>query len=188
MLRWGGRCFGAQSPRDQGPIGRLSRAGGMGPHGCEGEGLAGMVSIKVKRLAGAEDLPLPQYQTEGASGLDLRAAVPEPVCVEPGRIALIPTGFCLSIPPGFEGQVRPRSGLALKHGVCLLNSPGTIDSDYRGEVQVILANLGGRTFEVKRGDRIAQLVVARVVKARLEAVAELDETQRGAGGFGHTGV
>ena len=147
-----------------------------------------MVSIKMKRLACAENLPLPHYQSDGASGMDIRAAVGETTSIQPGQIALIPTGICLSIPPGFEGQLRPRSGLALRHGICLLNSPGTVDSDYRGEVQVILANLGTETFEVKRGDRIAQLVVAQVVRARLEPVRELDETQRGAGGFGHTGV
>ena len=145
------------------------------------------VSVKIKRLPNAENLPLPQYETDGASGLDLRAAVVGKRVIERGRIALIPTGICLSIPSGFEGQIRPRSGLALKHGICLLNSPGTIDSDYRGEIGVILANLGSQPFVVKRGDRIAQLVIARVAKAQLDLVEELDETERGAGGFGHTG-
>jgi len=147
-----------------------------------------MVQVKVKRLACAEGLPLPQYQTEGSSAMDLRAAVEKTTRIEPGQISLIPTGICLSIPPGFEGQVRPRSGLALNHGICLLNSPGTIDSDYRGEVQLILANLGKRSFEIRRGDRVAQLVIARVARARLEEVEELGPTQRGSGGFGHTGI
>ena len=146
------------------------------------------VSVKVKRLSNAENLPLPQYETDGASGLDLRAAVVGKRVIKPGQIALIPTGICLSIPSGFEGQIRPRSGLALKHGICLLNSPGTIDSDYRGEVGIILANLGSQPFVVKRGDRIAQLVIAQVAKAHLDLVEELDETERGTGGFGHTGA
>lgn len=132
-----------------------------------------------------EPLPLPTYATEGAAGLDLRADVP--VRLLPGERALVPTGLALAIPPGFEGQVRPRSGLALRDGVTCLNSPGTIDSDYRGEVGVILANLGQKPVELKRGDRIAQLVVAPVARAELAEVPELPPTSRGAGGFGHTG-
>lgn len=132
-----------------------------------------------------EPLPLPSYATEGSAGLDLRTDVP--VRLLPGERALVPTGIAVAIPPGCEGQVRPRSGLALREGVTCLNSPGTIDSDYRGEVGVILANLGQKPVELKRGDRIAQLVVARVERAELTEVPELPATSRGGGGFGHTG-
>ncbi len=142
--------------------------------------------ILVSLLRGGDEL-LPAYQTEGAAGMDLKAAVDAEVVIPPMGRALIPTGVAISLPPGVEGQVRPRSGLAIRHGVTCLNSPGTIDSDYRGEVQVILANLGEEPFRVRRGDRIAQVVFSRVLSAGLTVVAELDGTARGAGGFGHTG-
>ena len=147
-------------------------------------------ALAVVRLPHAQGLALPSYETAGAAGMDLRAAVPDdrPLVILPGRRALVPTGLILEIPDGLEGQVRPRSGLAFKHGITCLNTPGTIDSDYRGEVKVILANLGDEYFEVKRGDRIAQLVPAQVQRAVLAEVDELDETRRGSGGFGSTGV
>lgn len=144
-----------------------------------------MIAIQLQRLAHGEGLPLPSYATGGAAGLDVVAA--EDVTLAPGQRHAVATGFAIAIPAGFEVQVRPRSGLALKHGVTCLNTPGTIDEDYRGEVKVILANLGGEPFEVRRGERIAQLVPAPVVKARFDEVAELSETGRGAGGFGSTG-
>lgn len=145
--------------------------------------------LRVLRLRPDQDadLPLPRPATAGAAGLDLPAAVTAPLVLVPGARALVPTGFAVALPPGCEGQVRPRSGLALRHGVTLLNSPGTIDEDYRGEVQVILVNLGQAPFTVERGMRIAQLVIGRVVAATVEEVADLDETARSAGGFGHTG-
>ena len=143
--------------------------------------------IEVLRLPHAEGLPLPAYATAGAAGMDLLAAVTAPVAIPPGGRALIPTGLRMALPPGHELQVRPRSGLALKHGITCLNTPGTIDSDYRGEVKVILANLGSEPFDIVRGERIAQLVPAAVQLARFEEVASLDETGRGAGGFGSTG-
>jgi dUTP pyrophosphatase len=143
--------------------------------------------LRVSRTPAAADLPLPEYATAGAAGLDLRAAVPEPVVVPPGGRVLVPTGLRLALPPGTEGQVRPRSGLALRHGIVLPNAPGTIDCDYRGEVQVILWNTGAEPFVVARGDRIAQLVVAPVVRVDVVEVA-LDETSRGSGGFGSTGA
>jgi len=142
--------------------------------------------LRVSRTAGAEDLPLPSYATVGAAGLDLRAAVPSRLVVAPGERALVPTGLRVAVPAGYEAQVRPRSGLALRHGIVLPNSPGTIDSDYRGEVQVILWNTGAEPFAIARGDRIAQLVVAPVARVELEECA-LDDTPRGAGGFGSTG-
>lgn len=145
------------------------------------------IEVRVRRLPGAEDLPLPRYMTSQAAGMDLVAAVTEPVVLAPGQRALIPTGLSLELPAGVEAQVRPRSGLALRHGITCLNSPGTIDSDYRGEVGVILINHGQEEFTVRRGDRVAQLVLARVLQAELVVVAELGETGRGAGGFGHTG-
>jgi dUTP pyrophosphatase len=143
--------------------------------------------IEVMRISPArgEPLPLPSHATGGAAGLDLRADAA--VSLAPGERALVPTGLVVAIPPGFEGQVRPRSGLALREGVTCLNSPGTIDSDYRGEVAVILANLGQRTVAIQRGDRIAQLVIARVESAEMHERASLAPTGRGAGGFGHTG-
>ena len=148
------------------------------------------VVVRVKLLPNGEGLALPAYETAGSAGMDLRAAVGEeaPVTLPPGGRALIPTGLALALPPGHEAQVRPRSGLALKFGVTCLNSPGTIDADYRGEVGVILANLGSEPFVVRRGERIAQLVIAPVIQARLEEAADLDDTPRGVGGFGSTGA
>jgi dUTP pyrophosphatase len=143
------------------------------------------VSVAVKRLDHGADLPLPAYATAGAAGMDVVAA--EAVTLAPGGRHAVATGLALAIPPGFEVQVRPRSGLALKHGVTVPNTPGTIDSDYRGELKVILINHGAAPFEVRRGDRIAQLVLAPVVQAAWLEVSELDETARGAGGFGSTG-
>ena len=144
-----------------------------------------MIQIELKRLPHGEGLPLPAYVTEGAAGMDVVAA--EALTLAPGDRAAVATGFAIAIPSGYEVQVRPRSGLALKHGVTCLNTPGTIDSDYRGEVKVILANLGRDPFPIARGDRIAQLVPAAVLHATLHEVATLDETARGAGGFGSTG-
>lgn len=143
------------------------------------------ISIQLKRLDHGRDLPLPAYATEHAAGMDVVAA--EEVTLAPGARHAVATGFAIAIPVGYEVQVRPRSGLALKNGITCLNTPGTIDADYRGEVKVILANLGNEPFEVKRGERIAQLVPAAVQQARFAEVAELDETARGAGGFGSTG-
>lgn len=143
--------------------------------------------VRVRRLPGAEDLPLPAYETAGAAGLDLRAAVAAPLELAPGDRTLVPTGLQLELPPGVEGQVRPRSGLALRHGVVLPNAPGTIDPDYRGELKVILWNAGDAVFRIERGDRIAQLVVTRFERVALEEVTRLDDTERGAGGFGSTG-
>jgi dUTP pyrophosphatase len=145
------------------------------------------VPVRVVRLPGAEDLPLPHYATDGAAGADLAAAVDGELVIEPGARTLVPTGLAIELPPGFEAQVRPRSGLALHHGVVLPNAPGTIDCDYRGELSVILWNAGPEPFTVKRGDRVAQLVVAPVTRARWEPAAALGATPRGAGGFGHTG-
>ena len=146
------------------------------------------VSIKIKRKSGCEDLPLPQYVTEGSSGLDLYADVDGQVVLEPGQIKLVSAGIYVSIPKGYEAQVRPRSGLALKHGIGIVNSPGTIDSDYRGLVGIILINLGPAPFVIKRKDRIAQMVIQKVTRARLDVVEELDETVRSAGGFGSSGI
>ena len=145
--------------------------------------------LAIQRLAHGEGLPLPAYETAGAAGMDLRAAVAEaePLTLRPGGRAMVPTGFCIGVPEGFEAQVRPRSGLAAKAGITCLNSPGTIDSDYRGEVKVILANLGEEDFIVRRGDRIAQMVIAPVIQGAWQEVDSLDETARGAGGFGSTG-
>jgi dUTP pyrophosphatase len=148
-----------------------------------------MTTVRIERLPHAEGLALPAYETRGSAGMDLRAAVPEnmPVILSPGARALVPTGLKIALEPGFEAQVRPRSGLALKHGLTCLNSPGTIDSDYRGEVGVILINHGQEPFVIRRGERIAQLVVARHEQAAMVEVETLDETARGAGGFGSTG-
>jgi dUTP pyrophosphatase len=147
------------------------------------------VVVEVKRLPHAEGLALPAYQTEHAAGLDLLAAVAEhaPLTLASGERALVPTGLAIALPAGFEGQVRPRSGLALKHGVTVLNAPGTIDADYRGEVSVILINHGAEPFVIRRGERIAQLVVAQVRQAKLSLVVALHETTRNTGGFGSTG-
>jgi dUTP pyrophosphatase len=145
--------------------------------------------IPVVQLAHAEGLPLPAYETNGAAGMDLRAAVAEdaPLVLKPGARFMVPTGLAFAVPLGFEAQVRPRSGLAAKNGVTCLNTPGTIDSDYRGEVKVILINLGEEDFTIRRGDRVAQLVIAPVVQASWGLTTCLDETARGAGGFGSTG-
>lgn len=145
------------------------------------------VQILVKRLPHHADLELPSYSSEGASGMDLAAAIDRDLELGPGERALIPTGISIGLPHGFEAQIRPRSGLALKHGIGLLNSPGTIDSDYRGEIQVIVVNLGQEPFVIKRGMRIAQMIIAQYVTARFKIVDELDVTLRNAGGFGHTG-
>jgi dUTP diphosphatase len=145
------------------------------------------VVIRIQRLRPAPDpLPLPQYMTPGAAGMDLLADVEEPVELAPGGRVLVPTGIAAEIPAGYEAQVRPRSGLALRHGVTLLNSPGTIDSDYRGEIMVLLVNLGDRPYMVRRGDRIAQMIVAPVTRAELQEVDTLADSRRGSGGFGHT--
>ncbi len=143
------------------------------------------IRIAIQRLPHGEDLPLPRYATEGAAGMDVVAA--EDLTLAPGARHAVATGFAMAIPAGYEVQVRPRSGLALKHGITCLNTPGTIDSDYRGEIKVILANLGSEPFVIVRGDRIAQLVPAPVQRADLDEVSSLDETARGAGGFGSTG-
>jgi dUTP pyrophosphatase len=148
------------------------------------------VKLLIQRLPNGDGLPLPSYQSAGAAGLDLVAAVPEaaPLTLAPGARALVPCGIAIALPRGFEGQVRPRSGLAVRHGVTVLNAPGTIDADYRGEVMALLVNLGTEPFAVTRGMRIAQLVVAPVARAAVVEVAELDATARGAGGFGSTGT
>lgn len=145
------------------------------------------VPVRLRRLPHGRGLPLPAPATAGAAGLDLSAAVEEPLVLGPGERALVPTGFVWEIPPGYEGQVRPRSGLALRHGLTVLNAPGTVDSDYRGEVCVVLCNLGREPFVVERGARIAQMVVAPVAAAAAAEAEELTETARGEGGFGHTG-
>jgi dUTP pyrophosphatase len=145
------------------------------------------IKIQLQRLPEAIGLPLPECSTAGAAGLDVRAANPEPIVLRPGERAAVPTGLKIAVPAGFEVQVRPRSGLALKHGIIVPNSPGTIDSDYRGEVKVILMNLGTEDFIIRRGDRIAQLVLARVAAVEWQETAELPETARSEGGFGHTG-
>lgn len=146
------------------------------------------MKVEFCRLKNGEGLSLPQYQTAGAAGMDICAAVEGSVVLQPGEIALISTGFAMAIPGGFEVQIRPRSGLAVKHGITLINSPGTIDSDYRGEVKVPLINHGRTSFTLRRGDRIAQMVVASVVRAVVVEVSALDSTDRGTGGFGHTGM
>jgi dUTP pyrophosphatase len=143
--------------------------------------------VAIKRLPDTDDLPLPMYQTGDAAGMDLYAALLSPVTLAPGERTAVPTGIALAIPPGYEAQVRPRSGWARNHGIGMVNSPGTIDADYRGEVQVLLINLGQEPFTIRRGDRIAQIVIAPVIRVTWEEVAELDDTARGAGGFGHTG-
>jgi dUTP pyrophosphatase len=145
------------------------------------------VEVKLQKLPHAHGLPLPQYHSEHAAGADVHAAIEDLFVLAPGARQLIPTGFCYEIPPGFELQVRPRSGLAFRHGVTVLNSPGTIDADYRGELKVLLINHGPEPFEIKRGERIAQIVLAPVTAARFEEAATLSETSRGAGGFGSTG-
>ncbi len=145
------------------------------------------LEVRIARLPGSADLPLPSYATPGAAGLDLPAALDGEVVLEPGARAVIPTGFRIAVPAGYEAQVRPRSGLALRHGLLLPNAPGTIDSDYRGEVRVIVLNAGREPVTLRRGDRVAQLVVAPVTRVAWQEVVQLDETERGRGGFGHTG-
>ncbi|MGC4047097.1 MAG: dUTP diphosphatase [Armatimonas sp.] len=146
--------------------------------------------VSICRLPHSEGLPLPAYESAQAAGMDLRAAVPEesPLTLAPGERAAVPTGLAFALPPGYEAQVRPRSGLAFKFGLSMVNSPGTIDADYRGEVKVILINHGQEPFVVRRGERIAQLIIAPVIQASWNEVESLDTTERGAGGFGHTGV
>jgi len=150
--------------------------------------MTNVVKVRVKRRPDCLDIPLPRYMSDGASGMDLYAAVEEELLVEPGQVVVVPTGLFIAVPEGYEAQVRPRSGLAAKFGIGVLNSPGTIDSDYRGEVKVILINLGHEPFRIKRGDRIAQMVITPVVRAQWVEVEELDVTARNDGGFGHTGV
>lgn len=144
--------------------------------------------IRIKRKQGCEDIPMPGYMSEGASGMDICADVEGEMVLAPGEIKLISAGFYMGIPKGYEVQIRPRSGLAIKHGISIVNTPGTIDSDYRGLVGIILVNHGKAPFVIKRGDRIAQMVVQEVLKAEVEVVKELDETVRAQGGFGHTGI
>jgi dUTP pyrophosphatase len=143
--------------------------------------------LRIARRAGTEDLPLPRYMSDHAAGLDLHAANEVPVTIAPGEVRLVPTGLSVEIPVGYEGQVRARSGLALKHGLMLPNAPGTIDADYRGELQVIVGNCGRAPFTIERGMRFAQLVISPVAHVAVEVVAQLTESARGAGGFGHTG-
>ncbi|MDN5002855.1 dUTP diphosphatase [Bradyrhizobium sp. GCM10027634] len=151
--------------------------------------MSSKVTVELQRLPHADGLPLPAYQTAEAAGLDLMAAVPEgePMTLASGQYALVPTGLAIALPPGHEAQVRPRSGLAAKHGVTVLNTPGTVDADYRGEIKVILINHGALPFVIKRGERIAQMVIAPVLQATLVPVTTLSSTDRGAGGFGSTG-
>lgn len=146
-------------------------------------------TIHIRRLRPEEDadIPLPRYMTPLSAGLDICAALEENLTLASGRIALIPTGFAIALPPGYEAQIRPRSGLAVKHGIGIINSPGTIDADYRGEVKVGVINLGSEAYTFKRGDRIAQMVIQRVFQAQFRVVEKLDETDRGGGGFGSTG-
>ena len=146
------------------------------------------IAIKIKRVDADMNIPLPAYESEGSSGLDIRAFVEEPVQLLPGEIRLIPTGLAVSIPAGYEAQIRPRSGLDLRYGVGMVNSPGTIDSDYRGEIGIILINWGQEPFVIHKGDRIGQMIITKVYQADLVEVDCLDETDRGKGGFGHTGV
>ena len=146
------------------------------------------IAVRILRTSENPDLPLPGPATPGSAGLDLRACVPQPVVVEPGRRLLVPTGFRIALPAGYEGQVRPRSGLALRQGLTMLNTPGTIDADYRGEIAVIVINLGQEPVTISRGDRIAQLVIAPVTRPRLVQVDELPPSGRAGGGFGHTGT
>ena len=148
------------------------------------------ITAQLMQLPHGQDLPLPSYETSEAAGMDLRAAVPEeaPLTLKPGARELVPTGFAMAIPPGFEAQIRPRSGLALKHGLSLVNAPGTVDSDYRGEIKIILINQGDEDFEISRGMRIAQMIIAPFLQVAIEPVTSLDDTARGAGGFGSTGV
>lgn len=144
--------------------------------------------VQIVREPHAQDLPLPEYKTELSAGMDLYAAVNEPMTLSPGARAMVPTGIRIALPAGTEAQIRPRSGLAAKHGISMVNTPGTIDADYRGEIKVILINHGDIPFEIKRGDRVAQMIIAPVIRAQWKEVQDLDDTERGDGGFGHTGV
>jgi len=146
------------------------------------------IRVRIRKKAGCQDVPLPRYMSDHAAGMDLCAACAEDVTIAPGEMRLIPCGFYMAVPAGHEAQVRPRSGLAMKHGIVVANAPGTIDADYRGEVCVVLGNIGSQPFAVTRGMRIAQMVVAPVTRAELVQVEHLDETPRGEGGFGHTGL
>ena len=146
------------------------------------------ITIEIRRKEGCEDVPLPRYMSDHAAGMDVCAACEADVAIAPGEIKLVPCGFYMAVPVGYEAQLRPRSGLAIRHGIILPNSPGTIDADYRGEVCVIVGNIGSEAFVVSRGMRIAQMVIAAVTRADVQCVAKLDETVRGHGGFGHTGV
>jgi dUTP pyrophosphatase len=146
------------------------------------------IQMNVKRVKGAEDIPLPKYMTSLAAGMDLAANVQHETCIEPGEYKIIPTGISIELPAGVEAQIRPRSGLAAKNGITVLNSPGTIDADYRGEIKVILINLGKHKFIIKRGDRIAQLVLSGIVRADIIEKNKLSDTERSHGGFGHTGI
>ena len=146
------------------------------------------ITVKFQRLAHAKDLALPSYATKGAAGMDIAAAIDQPICLQPGTIMAIPTGFAIELPAGYEAQIRPRSGLALKHGVTIANAPGTIDSDYRGEIAVILLNNGNQAFTITRGMRVAQMVLAAVTIITPIEVDDLDETERSTGGFGSTGL
>lgn len=146
------------------------------------------IRIGIKRVDGHTDLALPSYASQGASGMDIRASVEETVLLKPGDIRRIPTGLAVSIPAGYEAQIRPRSGLALRHGIGMVNSPGTIDSDYRGEIGIIVINWGQEPFPIRRGERLAQMVITKVYKADFIELDDLDTTPRGAGGFGHTGL
>jgi len=146
------------------------------------------IEIQFERLSGFEDLPLPEYESSQASGMDIRAALEEPVELKPGERKLIPTGFKMALPQGFEAQIRPRSGLALKHGITMLNTPGTIDADYRGEVKVLAINLGDQPYTIHHGNRIAQMVIAPVTQATIRKVNQLHDSERGSGGFGSTGI
>lgn len=145
------------------------------------------MDVFIKRTENAKDLPLPRYMSSQAAGLDLLANIDSPVTIKPGEIKAIPTGIMLSLPEGYEAQVRPRSGLALKHGITVLNSPGTVDADYRGEITIILINFGSRDFQIYRGDRVAQMVINKIEQAHLIEIDELPESQRGPNGFGSTG-
>ncbi|ERM92339.1 dUTP diphosphatase [Caldanaerobacter subterraneus] len=146
------------------------------------------IVLKIKRTEDAKDLPLPAYMSEGAAGMDLYANVKGEVTINPGEVELIPTGIQIELPPNYEAQIRPRSGLALNYGITLLNTPGTVDSDYRGEIKLIVINLGKQPVTIKRGQRIAQMVINQVVRPEIIEVEELSETERMDGGFGHTGV
>ena len=145
------------------------------------------VKVRILRRKGCDDIPLPKYMSEHASGMDVCAAVDQDVIMAPGERKLVPTGFSIALPPGYEAQMRPRSGLAVKHGIGMVNAPGTIDADYRGEVRIILINLGDEPFTIKRGMRIAQMIIQQVPRCELIEVDDLDETHRNDGGFGHTG-